>query len=63
MNVTGGEADEDSYGIYASSFTINGGTVVATGGEAANRYSMGVRADGGITINDGVVTRHGRYRS
>ncbi len=59
VNVTGGEADEDSYGIYASSFTINGGTVVATGGEAANRYSMGVRADGGITINDGVVTATG----
>ena len=59
VNATGGNAFSDSYGIYASSFTINGGTVVATGGEAAKRYSMGVRADRGITIDDGVVTATG----
>ncbi len=59
VTATGGNAVRDSYGIYASPFTINGGTVVATGGEATNRYSMGVRADGSITIHDGVVTATG----
>ena len=53
----GASTDSDSYGIYAQSsgvITINGGTINATGGDA-EWESVGIHAQGNITINDGAT--------
>ena len=57
MTATGGDSEEDSYGIYADYVTITGGTVTAEGGTAGEK-SAGIDIVA-LTISGGTVTATG----
>ena len=60
VNATGGDSEEDNYGIYAyNNVTITNGDVTATSGDSGD-YSCGIYADyGNIDVSGGTVIAQG----
>ena len=59
IRATAGKASDESEGVYSNSFTMEGGTLVATGSEAPKSWGVG----GIAAVNGGVVIAGGQARA
>ena len=59
IRATAGKASDESEGVYSNSFTMEGGTLVATGSEAPKSWGVG----GNAAMNGGVVIAGGQARA